>query len=96
MARPISESGTLLSVVHHVFLPPQLPQQAPEEKQEREINLKLVRLIAESVREYKVPDAIKKDWNHMSRMLAYVEQFLDISPRTDRLQQAMSEMEVGG
>lgn len=96
MAKPISESDTLLGALHHVFLPPKLPQQAPEEKQEREINLKLVRLIAESVRDYKAFDAKQEEWNRMARMIAYVEQFIHISPTPDRLQRAMAEMEVDG
>ncbi|KAG8789659.1 hypothetical protein FRC12_013327 [Ceratobasidium sp. 428] len=96
MAIPLSEADSLLNVVYHVFLPPQLPQQAPPEDHERQINHRLALLTLEAVDKYQ--ELVTGDsnlWKSMSRMLSQLAQHVKNSVAETQLQHDMSHMQPG-
>lgn len=97
MTEPLSEFEVFRDVIHHIFLPPQLPQQAPEEKHDRQINLQLVRSVIETIVDYrKLNPNAQEEWHRISQMFTNLWDFVDISPAADRLRQVLSEMKVEG
>ncbi|KAF8601977.1 hypothetical protein BDV93DRAFT_545566 [Ceratobasidium sp. AG-I] len=95
MAELLPDSEVFQHVVYHIFLPPQLPQEAPNDIHERQINLQLVRSIIKSAGEYSgLKPSTKDEWDRVSRMLAHMERFVDIAPSADRLQRTFSEMQL--
>ncbi|KAF8600766.1 hypothetical protein BDV93DRAFT_587563 [Ceratobasidium sp. AG-I] len=82
--------------VHHVFLPPELPQQAPQDDAQRLIDLELVDLVRQSVEAYKKTDSTAHEqWSRMSQMLSHLASTIDVPLATNRLQHDMSSMKDG-
>lgn len=97
MAQPDPESTDLHNVVYHVFLPPKLPQHAPQEDEQRQIDLEIVRLVADSLDKYRYvgPDSQER-YARIARMLSWVSQIMETPLDVDQLQRALSEMGTGG
>ncbi|KAF8601975.1 hypothetical protein BDV93DRAFT_607791 [Ceratobasidium sp. AG-I] len=82
--------------VHHVFLPPKLPQQAPKDDVQRLIDLELVDVVRKSVEAYEnIDSTAHEQWSRMSRMLSHLASTIDVPLATNRLQQDMSSMKNG-
>ncbi|KAG9081000.1 hypothetical protein FRC06_005925, partial [Ceratobasidium sp. 370] len=96
MEPPLSSAETLLHVAYHVFLPPQLPQQAACEDNERQINHRLALSALDAVNKYR--DLVTSDsgqWVRMSRMLSKIAQTIETPLGQRQLQRDMSQMRVG-
>ncbi|KAG9126633.1 hypothetical protein FRC07_002686 [Ceratobasidium sp. 392] len=93
---PPSHAETLLNVAYNVFLPPQLPQQAPSEDHERHINHQLVLLTQDAIDEYqKLASGDSEQWMHMSRMLSKFARNVKNTLEESQLQYDMSYMQSG-
>ncbi|KAH9036254.1 hypothetical protein EDB84DRAFT_1588067 [Lactarius hengduanensis] len=71
---PIShdfDSEVLLSVVHHVFLPVKLPQQAPTEGSERKTNVALCHILIQAARAFCqcLSPSQQQSWAHMIKTM---------------------------
>ncbi|KAG8719382.1 hypothetical protein FRC09_011187 [Ceratobasidium sp. 395] len=96
MATPLPEADSLLNVVYHVFLPPQLPQQAPSEDHQRQINLRLALLTLDAVEQYQTLVTSDSNlWRSMSRMLSRLAQRVKNSLAETQLQHDMAHMQPG-
>jgi hypothetical protein len=97
MANPLSRSEALLHIANHVCLPPKLPEQALSETHERQIELKLTRLVVNAVEQYRSLVTVDTDqWLRMSRMLSCVAQNVEFSLEKNQLQKDLINMEIGG
>ena len=97
MAQSNSEPANLQSVVHHIFLPPKLPQQASQDDEQRRIDLDLVRLVAEALSNYRdLEQGPHEPYAQMARTLAQVSKMIEVPLEVSQLQRALSEMETGG
>ncbi|KAG9094746.1 hypothetical protein FS749_011921 [Ceratobasidium sp. UAMH 11750] len=95
MACPLSNAETLLNIAYHVFLPPQLPQQAPCDDHEQQINRRLALLAHDAIENYRslvVDDS--GQWAGMSRMLSRLAQTVETPFTQHRLQDDMSQMQA--
>jgi hypothetical protein len=97
MEEPLSGAEVLLHVVEHVFLPPSLPQRAPSENHEWQIDRELVCSVVDSVESYRnlLSDSTKQ-WLRMSRMLSIFAGHVEFPPGKEELQQGMAGMKIGG
>ncbi|KAG9075582.1 hypothetical protein FRC06_010009 [Ceratobasidium sp. 370] len=97
MEPPLSSAEMLLHVAYHVFLPPQLPQQAACEDNERRINHRLARSALDGVDKYRhLVTSDSGQWVRMSRMLSKLAQTIETPLGQRQLQRDMSQMRVGG
>ncbi|KZV61296.1 hypothetical protein PENSPDRAFT_693529 [Peniophora sp. CONT] len=84
-------------LVSHVFLPPQLPQQAQSDVDERNTSLELLRLLIESVDKYRenVPLAEKGQWQIVERMLTRMREFVEAPMTAEGLLGVLQDMTLG-
>ncbi|KAG9125299.1 hypothetical protein FRC07_008195 [Ceratobasidium sp. 392] len=93
---PLSEHGTLLHVVYHVFLPPKLPQAALSEDKQSHVDLRLVHLVLEAVEQYrKLTLSNVLGWNYMYRMLSHLAEDVWTPLAQDKLARNMTNMRSG-
>ena len=88
----------LLSLVEHVFLPPQLPQHAPPEHTEREINVALCHVLIQAAQAFSQgfqPDQ-QSIWDRMTKMMQSLYWTAKSPPVEAELKGTLSKMEVGG
>ncbi|KAG9079842.1 hypothetical protein FRC06_007393, partial [Ceratobasidium sp. 370] len=91
MEPSLGNADTLLDVVYHVFLPPKLPQQAPSETDQRQIDYRLVNLVLDTVEEYeKIATGESEQWTRMSRMLTAMAR--NVESPLEQLQDDMASM----
>ncbi|KAI9441023.1 hypothetical protein H4582DRAFT_1516239 [Lactarius indigo] len=78
MSLPITDihSDILLSVIEHVFLPPKLPQEAPTEEAELEINVALCHILIQAARTFSqgLPPLRQSLWVRMIKMMGSIYQ----------------------
>ncbi|KAF8597292.1 hypothetical protein BDV93DRAFT_596925, partial [Ceratobasidium sp. AG-I] len=85
----------LHNLVYHIFLPPGLPQEAPEEEEEEQINLALVHSVARTIILYRQHDSQRQEqWDRLNLMLTRLARHIEFYNETDQLQRDISEMEV--
>ncbi|KZV68204.1 hypothetical protein PENSPDRAFT_754324 [Peniophora sp. CONT] len=86
--------GALKSLISHVFLPLQLPQQAQEPADERATSLLLCRLLKDSALEYQASVAGEKrgQWDVILSMLNNVENFVNVPMSPSRLATTFRDM----
>ena len=92
------DSDVLLSVVEHVFLPPKLPKQAPEEHAERKLNVALCHIlihVAAAFRRY-LPPSGELVWNRMLKMMGFISRAASAPLVEAELQGALLDLHVGG
>ncbi|KAH8997134.1 hypothetical protein EDB86DRAFT_928074 [Lactarius hatsudake] len=67
-------SDVLLSVIEHIFLPPKLPQEAPTEEAECEINVALCHILIEAARTFSqgLPPLQRSLWARMIKMMGSI------------------------
>ncbi|KAH9017600.1 hypothetical protein EDB84DRAFT_1276503 [Lactarius hengduanensis] len=68
-------SDVLLSVIEHVFLPPNLPQEAPTEEAERETNVALCHILIQAARTFShgFPPLRQSLWARMIKMMGFID-----------------------
>lgn len=68
------DSDDLRSVVEHVFLPPKLPQAAPEGEAERGTNVALCHILIHAAEAFRqdLSSSQKLVWDRMLKMMEYI------------------------
>ncbi|KAH9180205.1 hypothetical protein EDB89DRAFT_2118669 [Lactarius sanguifluus] len=97
LAHPDIDSGALLSVVEHVFLPPKLPQEAQTERADRGTNVALCHIllqVAATFHQYLLPSQ-EFVWTRMERMIKSIQRAATASPIERELGSAFSDLVVG-
>ncbi|KAH9063764.1 hypothetical protein EDB83DRAFT_804615 [Lactarius deliciosus] len=97
LTHPDIDSGALLSVVEHVFLPPKLPQEAQTGKADRETNMALCHIllqVAATFHQYLLPSQ-EFVWTRMERMIKSIQRAATASPIERELGSAFSNLVVG-
>jgi hypothetical protein len=92
------DSGVILSVVEHVFLPPKLPQKAPIESAERGINVAFCHILvqaAQAFRQYLSPTRQSK-WDQVMKMMKTIYRTARAPLLEAELEGALSDLAVGG
>lgn len=86
------------ALIEHVFMPPQLPQNADDDDQNRAVDILMTKLIAEYADKYSSQAS-----RELKPVLRRIQKMLRLSHRVSRdglesgaVQQAFSSMEVGG
>jgi hypothetical protein len=92
------DSDSLTSVVEHVFMPPKLPQEAPDGGVEREINSTLCHLLIKAAWAFHhcLSPSQKSAWIHMIKMMVFVWRNVNSPFEEGDLQSALSALTVGG
>jgi len=96
------DSGVLLSVVNHVFLPPKLPQEAPTEEAERAGNVALCYVLCHVL--IQAARAFSQDlsplrqslWARMIKMMRNIHWAVKSSLVQAELQGVLSDLAMGG
>jgi hypothetical protein len=88
----------LRSVVEHVFMPPKLPQEGPNEQMERETNVALCDSLLEAAQDFLpiVPDSESPLWNRMIKMMDLARRAARVPFKEADLQCALSDVMIGG
>ncbi|KAH8991107.1 hypothetical protein EDB86DRAFT_3065229 [Lactarius hatsudake] len=97
LTHPDIDSGVLLSVVEHVFLPPKLPQEAQTGKADRGTNVALCHTllqVAATFYQYILPSQ-EFVWTRMERMIMSIQRAAMASPIERELGSAFSDLVVG-
>jgi|SRR5712672_2372218 len=92
------DSHTLRSVVEHVFMPPELPQEDPGKQIEEEINVALCSCLIDAAQDFLqiIPTSQHPSWTHMTKMMDMVHRAAKVPFGKVDLQQALSKMDRGG
>jgi hypothetical protein len=92
------DSDTLLSVVEHVFLPPKLPQEAPTEEAERQMNVALCHILIHAARAFfKGLSPVQHPlWNRMIKMMGSIYQTASVPMVEAELVDTLSDLVIGG
>ena len=87
------DSNVLRSVVEHVFMPPELPQEEPEEQTVRETNVALCHILIEAALDFlqDVPSS-----QHVIKMIELARRAAEIPYEEAELQSIFSNMTIGG
>jgi hypothetical protein len=98
MSVPTSETDILRSVIEHVFMPPKLPQEAPDEETERKTNVVLCGSLIEAAQDFLkiIPSSESDLWGRMIKMMELVRDAVEAPWEDDGLQRALSDMALGG
>jgi hypothetical protein len=92
------DSDDLLSVIEHVFLPPKLPQQAPEEDAERRSEMALCHILinaAAAFRRYIAPSQGNL-WDRMHKMMGFIHRAVSSPLVEAELKDTLSALSPGG
>ncbi|KAG9082342.1 hypothetical protein FRC06_005112 [Ceratobasidium sp. 370] len=93
MGSPPGKTDALLDIVYHVFLPPKLPQHAPTEGRQRQIDYQLVTLVLDAVEKYhNSATTTSEQWTRMSRMLSTMAR--NVEAPLEWLQDDMASMQI--
>jgi hypothetical protein len=92
------DSDILRSVIDHVFMPPKLPQQAPDEETERKTNVALCDSLIEAAQDFLqiIPSSDSPLWKHMIKMIQLARSAANTPLKMADLQYALSSMALGG
>ena len=101
MSTPISrnlDSHILRSVVEHVFMPPKLPQEDPDDPIKQRTNVALCDNLLEAARRFlsDVPSSQRSLWEHMIKMMELARRVADAPLDEADLQDVLSNMAIGG
>ncbi|KAI9432103.1 hypothetical protein H4582DRAFT_1821614 [Lactarius indigo] len=91
------DSDVLRSVFEHVFLPPELPQKAPEVEAERGTNMALCHILihaAATFHQY-LPPSKKLVWTHMQKMMGSIHRSARAPLIEAELEGILSDLAVG-
>ena len=88
----------LHSVIEHVFMPPKLPQKAPGDDMEKEVNVALCDNLIEAAQDFiqHVPPSQSPLWTRMIKMMQSARRAATASFKEADLQRALSDMAIGG
>ena len=91
-------SSILHSVIEHVFLPPKLPQEAPDENLELEVNVALCDNLIEAAQGFTqhVPLSQSPLWSSIIRTMQLARRTATASFNEVDLQRIFSDMAIGG
>lgn len=92
------DSNILRSVIEHVFMPPRLPQEEPEEQMGRKINVALCDNLIEAAQLFRqyLPSSKSPLWMRMIKMMGLVRRASTSTFEEASLQRALSDMSIGG
>jgi hypothetical protein len=98
MSIPTINTDILRSVIEHVFMPPKLPQEAPDEETERNTNLVLCRSLIEAAQDFLkiIPSSESDLWRRMIKMMELVHDAVETPLKDDVLRRALLDMALGG
>ncbi|KAH9028432.1 hypothetical protein EDB83DRAFT_2526323 [Lactarius deliciosus] len=87
----------LLSVIEHIFLPPKLPQEAPTEEAEREINVALCHILIQAARTFSqgLPPLRQSLWARMIKMMGSIYRAARVPLAEAELAGALSGLATG-
>ncbi len=88
----------LRSVVEHVFMPPKLPQEGPDEQMERKMNVALCNSLLDAAQDFlpNVPASESPLWNRMIKVVKLAHRAATAPLNDTELRRAFSVMAVGG
>lgn len=88
----------LRSVIEHVFMPPQLPQQDPGEVIEQKINVVLCDNLIEAVQDFlqNLPSSQSSLWMRMIKMMESARRAATVPFTEAELHRVLSDMTIGG
>jgi hypothetical protein len=92
------DSDDLLSVIEHVFLPPKLPQQAPEEDAERRSEMAMCHILihaAAAFHQHLLPSQGPL-WDRMEKMMGFVYRAASSPLVEAELEGVLSALRTGG
>ena len=91
-------SQMLLNAIENVFLPPKVPQKAPDEKIERQFNGYLANAVDEAIQKYEelLPTQQPSQWTHIHEMISHVATTALTPLYEIQLAQDLGGMSVGG
>ncbi|KAG9127461.1 hypothetical protein FRC07_013522 [Ceratobasidium sp. 392] len=93
---PLSDTDILLHIVYHVFLPPKLPQEAPDKDSQSQIDQQLANLARDALGRYRKLDPRNTDaWSNVHDMLTRIAEDAGIPLAKNRLEQNMANMKTG-
>ncbi|KAI0057670.1 hypothetical protein BV25DRAFT_1970711 [Artomyces pyxidatus] len=87
----------LHSAVNHIFLPPQLPQAAAPEPEERRFAVRLCQIALDAAQTYQrhIPPQEQSQCDPIITMLSHLECFVEIPPDKNRLMSVLRAMQPG-
>ncbi len=92
------DSGVLLSVVNHVFLPPMLPQEAPTEEAEHAGNVALCHVLIQAARAFSqdLSPLRQSLWAPMIKMMRNIHRTVKSSLVQAEFEGVLSDLAMGG
>ena len=92
------DSNILRSVIEHVFMPPRLPQEEPEEQMGRKINVALCDNLIEAAQLFRqyLPSSKSPLWMRMIKMMELVRRTATLPLEEADLQRALSDIATEG
>jgi hypothetical protein len=94
----ILDPNILRSVAEHVFMPPKLPQVAPDAETDQKINVALCDNLVEAAQEFLRFLPISKGplWKRMIKMMKLAHRSAKAPLKEVDLRRTLSEMDIGG
>lgn len=94
----MEENQDFISLIQHVFLPPELPQKAPDQDAECRVNILLSRTVLESAESYmtELSEEEKEQWFPVISMLKQILLTSETPLTKSTLFNDFSRMEVNG
>ena len=101
MSAPVAnhpDSNILRSVIEHVFMPPKLPQNYPDGRTEREINIALCDSLIKAAQDFRqtLPSSQLPLWMQMVKMMELARRAAEAPLMVVDVQRALSGMAIGG
>ncbi len=92
------DADILRSVIEHVFMPPKLPQQGPDEETERKTNVALCESLIEAAQDFLqiISSSESPLLKYMIKMIQLARRAAKAPLKTAELQYALSDMTLGG
>jgi len=86
------------SVIEHVFMPPELPQEALDEDTEQKVNVALCDNLIEAAQDFNqiVPPSQSPLWTRMIKTIQLTRRAATASFKEAILQRVFSDMAIGG
>ena len=91
-------NSILHSVIEHVFMPPMLPQEAPDGDIEQKVNVTLCDNLIEAAQDFtqNVPPFQSPLWSRMVKTMRLARRAAAVSFNEADLQHTFSDMAIGG